>query len=380
VEAGGDKLRVLMVAGTLAQGGAEKQLVHMAEALRRSDVEVRVLTLRRAEFFEERLLSCGIPVVAFGAAGSPARRLVTLVQEARHFRPQVVHAGHFFTNLYVAAVGRACGAVALGAIRSDLAYDLASVGGWGTISLRCAPSLIANSGRAIRAAVARGVPASRLHLLSNVVDLPPDRTRAAVARQLEDPVRGATVAVVARLVQAKRLDRFLHALVAARALEPRVHGVIAGEGPERAALEALARSLGLVPDGVAFVGRIPDVGLLLAEAGMLALTSEHEGVPNVILEAMAMGLPVVTTPAGDAGEIVLDGVTGYVTRMDQTDAMATALVALARSPALRRHMGEAGRRRVTEHFSAHGLADRLLTIYHTAAVRQHRRITLGRRL
>jgi glycosyltransferase involved in cell wall biosynthesis len=94
---------------------------------------------------------------------------------------------------------------------------------------------------------------------------------------------------------------------------------------------------------------------------------------------MAMGLPVVTTPAGDAAEIVLDGVTGYVMRGDEPDIIATALVALARSPALRRNMGEAGRRRVTEHFSAHGLADRLLTIYQAAAVRQHRPITMRMR-
>src|SRR5258706_15129835 len=123
-------------------------------------------------------------------------------------------------------------------------------------------------------------------------------------------------------------------------------GILIGDGPERPRLEALANKLGLLPDGLLFLGRRNDVPALLAQASMLVLSSDHEGFPNVLLEAMAARLPVITTPAGDAGLVVQEGITGYVLPFDDIDAMAERMVRLAKSPDLRHTLGEAGRRRV----------------------------------
>jgi glycosyltransferase involved in cell wall biosynthesis len=184
------------------------------------------------------------------------------------------------------------------------------------------------------------------------------------------------VLALARLAATKRLDYFLDAVAKARAEVPTLRAVIAGEGPERGRLTCQAAALGLLPDGVVFAGHRDDVAAVLAQADMLLLTSEHEGFPNAILEAMAAGLPVVTTPAGDAGTVVEDNGTGYVVPHGDVDAMAARLVTLARSPNLRSRLGEAGRRRVEREFAPGALGRRLLAAY-AALAREQRRAAIA---
>jgi glycosyltransferase involved in cell wall biosynthesis len=111
---------------------------------------------------------------------------------------------------------------------------------------------------------------------------------------------------------------------------------------------------------------------LLARADMLVLTSQHEGFPNVLLEAMAARLPVVTTPAGDATRLVRDGSTGFVVPFDDEDLLAARLGQLATSPALRRAFGRAGRDVVELEYRTERLAGRALAIYRQAAIHQQR--------
>jgi glycosyltransferase involved in cell wall biosynthesis len=155
-----------------------------------------------------------------------------------------------------------------------------------------------------------------------------------------------------------------------------LRGVIVGDGPARASLEARARERGLLPDGVAFTGARTDVPRLLAGADMLALTSQHEGFPNVVMEAMAARLPVISTPAGDAASLVQDGSTGYVVAFDDEDQLTAKLTSLARSPSQRLAFGAAGRALIEERYRVDTLVPRALRIYHQAAERQHRMTTL----
>jgi glycosyltransferase involved in cell wall biosynthesis len=285
---------------------------------------------------------------------------------------------------------------------------MAECGHWGRALLRAPRTLIANSREAARNAQAAGADASRLHVLGNVIDLPEfDRaarlppsplpsasashaglvtqapalaaTDAAAARvQMHARPHGEPIVIsVARLVQAKRLDRLLRALARARKVDGvRLRGVIVGDGPERANLEALARELGLLPDGVAFTGARADVPRLLAGADIFALTSQHEGFPNVVMEAMAARLPVISTPAGDAASLVQDGRTGYIVPFDDEEQLAAHLVTLARSPAERFAFGAAGRIIIEERYRVDTLVPRALRIYHHAAHLQHRNTTL----
>jgi glycosyltransferase involved in cell wall biosynthesis len=146
--------------------------------------------------------------------------------------------------------------------------------------------------------------------------------------------------------------------------------VIVGDGPERGVLEREAARLGLGDTAVRFLGRRADVPALLRQADFLVSSSDHEGFPNVLLEAMAARLPAIATEAGDVASILLPGVTGYVVPTDDVAQLADRMVALARAAGTRRAMGQAARKRVELMYRDSTLADKMLAAYQSAAARR----------
>jgi glycosyltransferase involved in cell wall biosynthesis len=371
-----DSLRVAFVVGTLVQDGAEKQLVYMARALQEVGVRVRIFCLTQGEFYEEALTQLGLRPVWIGSSRSRLLRLFKLTMALRAFRPHIIQSAHFFTNLYAALPARWCGATAVGCSRNDVFSELADCKRLGTWSLQFAPSLVVNSHAARRNAESLGVHPDVIQVLGNVIDLAEFDKRSQATTC--STTHGSPLALaVGRLVPQKRFDRFLVALAKARQTVSTLRGALVGEGPEDDGLKRRARSLGLTPEHVEFLGRRNDVPALLKQAAMLVLTSDYEGFPNVILEAMAAALPVITTPAGDAASVVQDGVTGSVVPFDDVDGLAQRMVRLAREAPLRKQYGHAARCRVVQHYACDGLAARLLEIYRTMARQQGRRALLN---
>jgi glycosyltransferase involved in cell wall biosynthesis len=375
-----ERPRIALVAGTLGQGGAEKQLLYLAQALLEMGAEVRVLCLTRGEFFEPAFRDLGLEPVWVGRFRNPLLRAAAITRALRAFRPHVVQAGHFYVSLYVGLVAPLVGAVGIGAVRSDMTFEMRANGRWTRWHLRLPSVLIANSYAAQRNVIAQGVAAGTVHVLPNVIDLPLfDRSAAANADgdALPDPTweeqggaeRVPVVVGVGTCTDAKRFDRFLRVLAAVRARGVPLRGMLIGDGPDRPALEALARDLGLLPHTVWFAGRRADVPRLLRHADIYLLSSDHEGFPNVLLEAMAARLPVVTTGAGDAGVIVENGVTGFAVEDADEDVMADRLAELAASPSLRERLGDAGRERVERRYAHSALPERVSRIYDAVVAR-----------
>lgn len=129
--------------------------------------------------------------------------------------------------------------------------------------------------------------------------------------QRNSPDGKVRVLFLGRLIRSKRVDRFLRALALARRTAPQLTGLIAGGGPERESAERLAQELGLNSSQAAFLGHTENVRELLGSADLLVFTSDDlEGSPNSILEAMAAGVPVITTACGDAPSLIEDGKSG----------------------------------------------------------------------
>ena len=361
-------LRVAFVAGTLGLGGAEKQLVYMASSLRQSGVQVRIYCLTTGEYYESVMKKNGLIPFWIGKIQNPLWRLPALAVELRDFHPHIIQSAHFYTNLYATLVAPLYKAVGIGGLRSDTFNEVNGNGFWGMKLLKVPRTLISNSNTAKRNAVSLGAREDRIFVLPNVIDLEVfDRDISAsslVPLPIKKKILGINVVVVGTLFPGKRIDRFLQALQKARTSAPMLRGFIVGDGEERNHLECLADDLGLLPDGVCFVGRQDNIPAILSQADIFVLSSDNEGMPNVILEAMAASLPVITTPAGDAGVAVVHGVTGYVVPFDEiNNTLEDYLVNLSASPELRQKLGEAGRKRVEQYYSYGLLGDRLLSIY-----------------
>lgn len=193
------------------------------------------------------------------------------------------------------------------------------------------------------ALIGLGVAADRISVVRNGVDVevfrpPADRAAHRAALDLPPPGQATVLLFVGNLVALKRC----HLCVEALAALPGARLLIAGDGPERPRLEALARRLG-VADRVRFLGRLgqADLALWYGAADALALPSEREGLPNVVMEAMACGTPVVATDLPGIAEAVSVPQAGRLVAAPDGAALAAAVESLvAESPpreAIRRH-------------------------------------------
>lgn len=174
--------------------------------------------------------------------------------------------------------------------------------------------------------------AARTHTIRNPVVTPELLASARCEATQRHRTEGeALVVAVGRLARVKRLDTLIRAFALALRLRP-MKLVLAGEGREKADLSALARTLGIA-DRVVFTGFLANPYPLIASADLLVLSSEREGSPNVLVEAMALGTPVVSTdcPSGPS-EILGAGRHGRLVPVDAPTALADAMLATLQSP------------------------------------------------
>ncbi len=209
---------------------------------------------------------------------------------------------------------------------------------------------------AISPAVARrleqgGVERARLFTIPSSVDpasLRSRKARAEVRAELALEADAFVVLTLAALVARKGVDVLLEACAQ---LGAGCTLLVAGDGPERARLEARARALGLA-GRVHFLGARADKAELLEACDVFALASRAEGLGVAALEAMACARPVVASRVGGLAEAVLDGGTGLLVAAGDAAALAQALGRLRQDPALRARLGAAGPRRLQEGFAA----------------------------
>ncbi len=188
--------------------------------------------------------------------------------------------------------------------------------------------------------------------------------RAVLRERLHLPADGRVVGTIARLAPQKGVCY----LIQAAALIPpdqRPLFLVVGEGPLRGELEALARDTG-VADRVVFAGARSDIPLVLAALDLLVLPSITEGLPLVLLEAMAASVPVVATRVGGVPEAVVEGETGILVPPQNAAALAGAINAILTAPDLARKFGAVGRERVSKLFTVRKMVDLTTDLYREA--------------
>jgi glycogen(starch) synthase len=171
---------------------------------------------------------------------------------------------------------------------------------------------------------------------------------------------------VGRLVAEKGFDLALRALAHLVPAFPSLHLTIAGDGPERPALETLARDLG-VSAAVRFVGWVPpgEVHALMNEATVVLVPSRWEGLPGVAIQASQMARPLVAARVWGIPEIVVDGVTGLLFEAEDVPALAAAVDSLLREPQRASAMGESARRHAEVAFNWQRYLDAHDSLYRT---------------
>ena len=170
---------------------------------------------------------------------------------------------------------------------------------------------------------------------------------------------------VGRLIPIKGHIVLLRAFAQARRQVPSLRLDIAGRGPLEPALRALSKELG-IQDGVRFLGYVAPIQRAIEDAAAVVVPSMGEGFGMVALEAMERARPVIAAEIGGLGELVEDGVTGYLVPPGEAEPLADAIVAVASDLPRAAELGEAGRRRALEEFLQDRCTDRTEALYRQA--------------
>jgi glycosyltransferase involved in cell wall biosynthesis len=249
------------------------------------------------------------------------------------------------------------------------AYDIYEHGGdwWLRDKLEHAAFIHTSTEMGRRGLIERGLAANKIICIRRGLDHLP------VVKPLRHERTPLNVICVARLVEKKGLDHQLRIYAALRAAGLPFAARIIGDGPLRAELEKLAGHLGIAAH-VTFAGHVPHHEVwnhlawadVLIHTGVIAPSGDRDGLPNVIPEAMSIGVLVVTSPAAATTEAVTHGLTGLVARVDAHADWVSALRRLATDDPFAEKLRRAARQWVEENFDAHKNAERLLAHFEQA--------------
>jgi glycosyltransferase involved in cell wall biosynthesis len=221
------------------------------------------------------------------------------------------------------------------------------------------------SGRVREQLLASGMPPARVTLVHNAIVVENYRRtgRADVLEGLVGrPVAPPVAVTIGRLSAEKGHRDFVTAMGLARDRGAMISAVLVGDGPERARLETQVRELGLA-DRVHFTGYIQSPERVLEDVDLMVLPSYTEGLPNVVLEALMMEVPVLATRVGGTPEIVTDGESGRLVEPGRPEALAEQIVAFLHDRAGWRAMARRGQAHVRAHFDFQARTRHLERIY-----------------
>lgn len=353
---GNSLLKIALVISDLGYGGAQRQLSILAPALR-GIADPRVYCLSEVvEPFSEQITERGVSVTTFERRGNvDPGRLMALSRRLAEDGVDIVHGFLDASNIYAAWAAWRNRLPCVLSLRNETHFmrgpKLRILLGL----LRRARRVVVNSRAGFQYLVDKvGVDESRVVLVPNAIGPP----------STAGPAGDGTPAVgfIGRLVTAKRPDLLLNAFSLVAGRVPGVELLILGQGPERTALGELAARLD-IGDRVRFVGTVRDVDVWMQRMSCLVLPSAVEGFPNVAMEAIAAGIPVVASPAGDVRNIVRDGETGYLFEGDNPASLAELIERALGDEALRERVRNNGRRFIESRYSVDAAVEILMGMY-----------------
>jgi glycosyltransferase involved in cell wall biosynthesis len=356
--------RLLYVVGQLGLGGLERQLCYLLRCLNRSRYLPAVVAWHSTsdDQYAHEIKALGVPLYIFPPSASGFAKLRALHCFARQLRPEVIHSYSFYTNFaaYWAAFGTS--AIAVGSIRGDF-YQAKKCSGpvLGRLSARWPRCHISNNlASAEQARRSRGLFCPKQVV---VVRNGLDTKRFYAVHNGGKPK--TYLASIGSLLPLKRWDRVLRMAAEAkrRGIECLVN--IAGDGPERLALEKQALELG-IRDRVNLLGATLDVPKFLEGCKFLVHSSDTEGCPNAVMEAVSCGRAVVAMDVGDIRHLVEEGKTGFVVQRGDEATFINRALELLLDDDLCMRMGLAARAKAEREFGVERLAAETLEAYKAA--------------
>lgn len=362
------RLKVMLLVPTLDQSGAEKQLVLLACRLPPDEFDVHVVAMTRSGPLAKELADHGVRLTVLGKKWKfdpfTFWRLRKLIQSEQ---PDILHTWLFAANAYARLIVGRRMSHRPKIVVSERCVDVWK-SGW---QLWLDQKLIGRTDRLIgnSHAVAEfyrsiGYPDDIVRVIHNGISIPENFTtdREALLAELEIPVGSPVIGFIGRMARQKRGEDIVFAMALVAILRPDAHLLMIGEGPERDKLMKFARDIG-IDNLVRFTGHRADAAKLLSVVDVFWLASDFEGLSNSLMEAMAAGVPCITSDIPPNRELVVDGETGFLVRVGDRVGFQQFTDRLLGDAELARRMGDAGRERMRREFSIDSMVDAHAKLY-----------------
>lgn len=368
-------MKVLHINGGGDTGGGKSHLVALLPELRRLGLDAELVTFSPGLLADE-VSMLGVPVHCLGISHMMSltllRRLCSLLVR---LRPDLVHTHGGRANFYGRLAARLAGVpIVVTTVHSHIDLDYAALlpNLWFSLVDRLtwflAHHFIAVSQELGNTLGGRGIAPGRLSVVYNgIVE---ERAEPCDLRAMFSLSSGPIVCALGRLVPVKRFDVLLRAMARVIRHVPEAKVILIGDGPLLKELERLAMQLD-IGHAVLFVGYRRDARRLLAVCDAFVMSSDMEGLPIVLLEAMAASVPVVATSVGGIPEVVAVPLTGLLVPPDNPHVLADAIIQSLTQPDAAASRARAGKAWVDEHGTARVMAEKTAAVY-------RRLLTVGR--
>lgn len=361
--------KVMLLAVGLGVGGTETHILELASRIDRTKYDVTVCALKSGGCVADDLRARGIRVVSLGGAGVfDFRVLYRLWKVLQAEPPDVIQSFLFWANLSARLLGRLFKAVrVVCSYHDEIVSEGRLLRAIDRLTFQWSHAVVCCSEAVRRSVSARiGGRVARQATIPFGVDLRRfAATELATRQELGLREGGPLIGTVCRLVEPKKgLSVLLEAMAALKRQKADLgcQVLIVGEGPSRRLLEAMSDQFGL-SRCVVFAGVRRDIQRILPLLDVFVLPSLYEGFGIAILEAMAVGKPVVATCVGGIPEFVLPGETGLLVEPGNAAALADAIASMLRDPDRATRMGANGRSRVQAGFQISTVVRRHEQVY-----------------
>jgi L-malate glycosyltransferase len=367
-------LRIVVMIDNLGMGGAQKLLeVQITDMALTHDLYV--VNLGPETNFAQSLRAQGVTVVSYGGMRlTDLSALLRLRRDMAAWAPDLIHSHLLYAALVGGVMARLLKVPHVTTLHNEMHDTLKLRDRMRNFLeehvLRHMTSVVVACGPKIARVHASHVGKTPLVTVANRVrparQLPPER-RAAVRQMVGSADQDILVLAAGRLMPQKGFDILLSAFARSVQKEPRARLLIVGEGPDQAVLDRQIKALG-IEDRVRLHGPVSDLGEMLQIADVFVLSSRYEGLPLVLIEALAAALPVVATRVGDV-DTVLDEGCGLLVAPDDVGALAEGLDRVLANPDLRASMARAAAVDSRPHTDVQGFVAELKAVYDTARQR-----------
>ncbi len=362
-------MKIAMLSTGMEMGGAEQQLLTLAEGLRARDHEVSITSLLPVGVLGQAAQRSGVPTLSLEMhSGIPdPRALWRFARWLRRWQPQILHSHLVHANLF-ARMSRLlyrC-PVLISTVHTTAVGGRGQILGYRLTDPLCNLTTLVCHAGAERYLSTGAVPAGKLRVVPNGIDTdlfspdPAARHRIRHALHLEESFVWLSVG---RFEPPKDYPTMLRAFAGVQQACPDSVLLIAGQGSLESATKTLAGTLG-IEQHIRFLGVRNDIPALMNAADGYVMSSAWEGLPMVLLEAAAIELPIVATDVGDIKEMLLDGQSGLLVAKQHPTALGKAMLQVMALPvSTRRQMGRDGRAFTQTHYHIAHILDQWEEIY-----------------